>query len=255
MNNSTNSRITLLTLCILSCFPRDAKYASQLVRCKVSDDDLDRSLVSKDLFRKAFNACDTPTCETEFLAGDMILSCVDTPDLFDHPGDRLMGALLHCENQLTLNSQKDEPLSPERAVDAPAIMELLKFFALLPAAAAAGVRIHTAEGHHAAPIVPVGLFAEPATKETKKRRGPFTIMGLESVAWDGNRALYVTDSRVRVVVPNDMPGFGLDRLVETLSSQTYLHGTIVKSDNSKTWTIQPGAFISTQRSIDFGTDD
>lgn len=240
-------KIPVMSIPHLENFPLKLRGLGESIRCEVTTGDTERWKATESILKKAFFENGEDMCPLEFLDGNMIISCWENGDMFDSAGDKIYASLMTCADELKRNSEKDNPLPLETALTVPANATLLKAFATISPSAAEKIRFHTSTGAYAPPILPTRVFAEPSRKEAKKRNESCKITGVESLAWDGKRAIHINNNRLRVMVPEDLPGFELNRLIETLIVPSYLHGTVILDEETNTWTIQPGATISTQQ--------
>lgn len=240
-------KIPVMSIPHLENFPLKLRGMGESIRCEVTTGDRERWKASERILKKAFNANGEDMCPPEFLDGDMIISCWENGDMFDPAGDKIYASLMASADELTRNSEKRNPLPIETALTVPANAPLLKAFATISPSAAEKIRFHTSAGAYSPPILSTRIFAEPSRKDAKKRNESCKITGVESLAWDGKRAIHINNNRLRVMVPENLPGFELNRLIDTLSVPSYLQGTVILDEATNTWTIQPGATISTQQ--------
>lgn len=252
-SEAKRKKVTVISIPHLENFPRLMKAVREGIRCDVTTGDRERWKATESILKKAFNANGEDMCPPEFLDGDMIISCWENGDMFDPAGDKIYASLMTSADELTRNSEKRNPLPLETALTVPANAPLLKAFATISPCAAEKIRFHTSAGAYSPPILSTRVFAEPSRKEVKKRNASCKITGVESLAWDGNRAIHINNNRLRVMVPENLPGFELQRLIETLIVPSYLHGSVILDEATNTWTIQPGATISTQQVLPLGS--
>lgn len=248
-NNPNRPRKTVLTIKLLELFPLNFEGLPWDIETDITDDDFARWVACPGIFSKLLKAIGKNMCPPKFKAGCMILSVWDCPDLFDHPGDKIFNGLLNTASELTRNADSEAPLPTSKAVSAPANVRFLKELSERVAPGSTAIEIHTSNGPCAPPVLPARVFAEPAPKGPKRRTGTFEIRGVDLGIWGDERALYITQSRVRVLIPTELDGFDVDRLIGTLHEPSYLHATIVQEAHANSWIIDPGATISSQQSL------
>lgn len=195
-------------------------------------------------------------CISRLKNRSMVISCEEREDLLNTQGEALLRALNHTAQELRSNANSENPLPPYKAVTSKAHAELLKTFTDIARNGHAKIEIVLPDGLYPPPILATTDLSTPSClKMTKKQKvGPFEIRGVESGVWGGNRALIITRNQLRVMITEGMVGFELERLIDTLHEQSYLHGTITQDPESREWRIDPGAMIHSQKALPLDRD-